>query len=82
MQNLTNFLNTNINILKFNLQNLPEKYINEAKRLLPDNNYIGFSITQGNVYREKSWSINNFITLASKIEGNNQVPVFLSKNRN
>ncbi len=76
LQNLTNFLNTNINILKFNSQNLPEKYINEAKRLLPDNNYIGFSITQGNIYRKKSWSINNFITLASKIEGKNQVPVF------
>ena len=43
---------------------------------MPDKNYIGFSITQGNVYREKSWSIDNFITLASKIDSKNKIPVF------
>ena len=62
LENLSNFLNTNIGISKFNPKNLEEKYKSEAKRLLPDKNYIGFSLTQGNLYREKSWSINNFIT--------------------
>ena len=45
---------------------LSKKYIEEAKRLLPHSNYIGFSVTQGNAYRQKSWPINNFIKLAEK----------------
>jgi len=76
LQNISNFLNTNIKILKFNQKNLEEKYISEAKRLLPDSNYIGFSLTQGNVYREKSWSINKFLDLATKIDEKNKIPVF------
>ena len=76
LENLSNFLNTNIKISKFNLNNLEEKYKSEAKRLLPDKNYIGFSLTQGNAYREKSWSINNFMDLATKIDEKNKVPVF------
>jgi len=76
LENLSNFLNTNIKILRFNQNNLQEKYISEAKRLLPDKNYIGFSLTQGNVYREKSWPINNFMDLATKISEKNKIPVF------
>ena len=79
LKNLSNFLNTNIGISKFNLNNLEEKYKSEAKRLLPDKNYIGFSLTQGNVYREKSWSIDNFMDLAIKIVEKNKVPVFFIK---
>ncbi len=74
--NLDKFLNTNIKVSTFNLKNLSEKYKIEAKRLLPDKNYIGFSLTQGNVYRKKSWSINKFIELANKISEKNKVPVF------
>jgi len=77
--NLDKFLDTNIKVAMFNLKKLPEKYKTEAKRLLPDKNYIGFSLTQGNVYREKSWSINNFIELACKINEQNKVPVFFIK---
>ncbi len=76
LENLSNFLNSNINIRKFKLDHLESKYISEAKRLLPDKNYIGFSLTQGNEYRKKSWSVNNFITLANKINEKNLVPVF------
>ena len=76
LENLSNFLNTNIGISKFSPNNLEEKYKSEAKRLLPDKNYIGFSLTQGNVYREKSWSIDKFMDLATKIDEKNQVPVF------
>ncbi|MBD1150249.1 glycosyltransferase family 9 protein [Pelagibacterales bacterium SAG-MED29] len=77
--NLDKFLNTNIKVSMFNLRKLPDEYKTEAKRLLPDNNYIGFSLTQGNVYREKSWSIDNFIDLAIKIKEKNKVPVFFIK---
>ena len=79
LENLSNFLNTNIKIVKFDLKNLNQIYKSEAKRLLPDKNYIGFSLTQGNAYRKKSWSIENFITLASKISEKNKVPVFFVK---
>ena len=44
--------------------------------MLPKSNYIGFSITQGNRYRKKSWSIDKFLELATKIGEKNQVPVF------
>ena len=43
---------------------------------MPGKNYIGFSVTQGNVYRQKSWSIKNFIELAGKLIENNKIPVF------
>ena len=76
LKNLSNFLNTNIRISKFSLNNLEEKYKSEAKRLLPDKNYIGFSLTQGNAYREKSWSMNNFMNLATKIDEKSMIPVF------
>ncbi len=76
LRNLSNFLNTNIRILRFNLNNLEDKYKLEAKRLLPDKNYIGFSLTQGNVYRKKSWSIDNFMDLATKIDEKSMIPVF------
>ena len=82
LENLSNFLNENIRIAKFNIKNLNEKYMNEAKRLLPDNNYIGFSLTQGNEYREKRWSLDNFINLAKKIEDKNKVPVFFIEKNN
>ena len=76
LKNLSNFLNTNIGITNFNLNNLDEKYKTEAKRLLPDKNYIGFSLTQGNAYRKKRWSIDNFMNLATKINEKSKVPVF------
>ncbi len=80
--NLDKFFDINIKSSVFNLKDLPEKYRLEAKRLLPDNNYIGFSITQGNEYRKKSWDIQNFITLASKIIEKNKIPVFfIEKNK-
>tara|TARA_B100001057_G_C22680873_1_gene883703 strand:+ start:21 stop:974 length:954 start_codon:yes stop_codon:yes gene_type:complete len=76
LENLSNFLKTNIKISKFNKKSLHKDYISEAKRLLPDNNYVGFSLTQGNIYRKKSWSIQNFINLAIKINEKNKKPVF------
>ena len=76
LKNLNKFLDTNIKILKFNIKDLPDKYKSEASRLLPDKNYIGFSLTQGNEYRKKGWSINNFILLANKISEKNKIPVF------
>ena len=82
ISNLEKFLDTNINLIDFRLDNLDISFIEEAKKLLPNNNYIGFSLTQGNEYRKKSWPIDNFIVLAQRIEKNNKIPVFFVEKNN
>ena len=74
--NLSVFLNEKIRSQFFDCNKLPKNLIQEAKRLLPKTNYIGFSITQGNAYRKKSWSIYKFISLANKVLIKNKTPVF------
>jgi len=76
------FLDEKIKTINFNCNKLPRNLLNEAKKLLPKSNYIGFSITQGNKYRKKSWSIYKFISLANKSLIKNKTPVFfIEKNQ-
>ena len=64
------------------IRKLPKIILTEAKKLLPNSNYVGFSITQGNEYRKKSWSIYKFISLANKTLIKNKIPVFfIEKNQ-
>ena len=82
IENLSVFLEDKIKNIKFNINKLPNSLINEAKKLLPKSNYVGFSITQGNEYRKKSWSIYKFISLANKCLIKNKIPVFfIEKNQ-
>ena len=82
IENLSIFLDDKIKNIKFNINKLPKSLINEAKKLLPKSNYVGFSITQGNEYRKKSWSIYKFISLANKCLIKNKIPVFfIEKNQ-
>ncbi len=82
LENLNIFLGEKIKSIDFNCNKLPKNLIDEAKKLLPKSNYIGFSITQGNKYRKKSWSIYKFISLANKSLIKNKVPVFfIEKNQ-
>jgi ADP-heptose:LPS heptosyltransferase len=74
--NLSIFLDEKIKPINFDYNKLPKNLLNEAKKLLPKTNYIGFSITQGNRYRKKSWSIYKFISLANKSLIKNKIPVF------
>ena len=76
IENLSIFLDDKIKNIKFNINKLPKSLLNEAKKLLPKSNYVGFSITQGNKYRKKSWSIYKFISLANKCLIKNKIPVF------
>ena len=76
IENLNDFLEEKIKNVNFNLNKLPANLIIEAKKLLPKSNYIGFSVTQGNQYRKKSWSIYKFISLANKCLIKNKIPVF------
>ena len=76
------FIEEDLVKLEFQAKKLPKEIINEAKKLLPGSNYVGFSITQGNEYRKKSWSIYKFTSLANKIISKNKIPVFfIEKNK-
>ena len=79
IKNLNVFLETTIKRINYSLENIDDRYKKEAKRLLPNNGYVGFSVTQGNIYRKKTWSIDKFIELAKKIKDKNKVPVFFIK---
>ena len=76
IKNLNIFLDEKIKTVNFDINKLPKNIINEAKKLLPKSNYIGFSVTQGNEYRKKSWSIYKFISLANKCLIKKKIPVF------
>ena len=79
--NLEIFFNTKIKKIDFSIEMLEKKYINESKKLLPGNSYIGFSLTQGNAYRKKNWQIDNFINLAKKYIINGKKTVFFIKKK-
>ncbi len=82
IENLSLFFEEDVIKLDFMVKKLSKELINEAKRLLPNSNYVGFSITQGNKYRKKSWSIYKFTSLANKILSKNKVPVFFIEKEN
>ena len=50
---INKIFNTNYILKDYDLNKINNKYVVESKRLLPKNNYVGLSITQGNVYRKK-----------------------------
>ena len=60
----------------YDIKNIPKKYFDEASKLLPNKDYIGFSLTQGNVYRKKEWGLNKVIKLSNELVKNNRIPVF------
>ena len=68
---------TNLKKIDYDIKKIPKKYFDEAARLLPNNNYIGFSLTQGNIYRKKEWPLNKVIKLSEELVKNNKIPVFL-----
>ncbi|MDA9684507.1 lipopolysaccharide heptosyltransferase family protein [Candidatus Pelagibacter bacterium] len=82
LENLSLFIEEDIIQEDFKVSKLSKEILKEAKRLLPNSNYIGFSITQGNEYRKKSWSIFKFTALANKILSKKKTPVFfIEKNK-
>ena len=81
LDNLEIFLNAKIKKIDYDIKLLDSKYLQEARRLLPGQNYIGFSVTQGNEYRQKSWPIENFIKLAKKyLAIEKKIVFFIEKN--
>ena len=82
LRNIELLIGDEIPQTKFKLNSIDLKYFQEAKRLLPDNNYIGFSMTQGNVYRKKSWPIDKFLNIAEQVSKKNKKPVFFVEKNN
>jgi len=80
--NLEKLLEVKIPFIRYNINSIDKLYFDEAKKLLPQKNYIGFSITQGNAYRKKSWSLNRFINIAKKISEDGKHPVFFIEKTN
>ena len=67
----------NLKKTDYDIKKISKKYFDESLRLLPGKNYIGFSLTQGNVYRKKEWPLNKVIKLSEELVKNNKIPVFL-----
>ena len=82
IENLSLFFGEDVVELDFKVNKLNKNLLLEAKKLLPNSNYIGFSITQGNIYRKKSWSLYKFTSLANKILSKNKIPVFFIEKNN
>jgi len=80
--NLEKLLNIEIPFKKYQTNLINQKYYDEAKRLLSEDNYIGFSITQGNLYRKKNWPLEKFFNIANKISFKNKKPVFFVEKDN
>ena len=76
LENLSLFLEEDVIELEYKVNQLPKNLLAEAKKLLPNSNYVGFSITQGNEYRKKSWSIFKFTALANKVLSKNKTHIF------
>ena len=82
MKAINKIFKTKCILQEYNLDKINDKYTEEAKRLLPKNNYVGFSITQGNIYRKKEWPITNIVTLCKKLKEKKKIPVFLIQKKN
>ena len=80
--NLEKFFETSIKKINYDLRTLNTSFIDEAKKLLPNNNYIGFSLTHANEKRIKHWPLNKFIDLANVIGTKNKIPVFFVEKTN
>jgi len=75
-------LKTNCKLIEYDTKNIEIKFLKEAQKLLPNNNYVGFSITQGNVYRKKEWPLINIINICKKLKQKNKIPVFFVEKKN
>jgi ADP-heptose:LPS heptosyltransferase len=76
--NYINLMNDNKFILrKYNINLIKKLYFDEANRLLPSNKYVGISITQGNLYREKKLPLKYIIDVSKYLLSIKKKPVFL-----
>ena len=82
LQAVNNVLNTNCELKDYDINKIEKKFVLESEKLLPKNNYVGFSITQGNVYRKKEWPLDNIVNVCIKLKEKNKIPVFFIEKKN
>lgn len=82
IKNIEKIVDSEIPLVAYNIRNINKVYFEEALKLLPNNNYVGFSVTQGNEYRKKTWPIEKFINVAIQISKQNKQPVFFIEKNN
>ena len=82
LQAVNSALNTNCKLIDYNINNIKDKFTIESKKLLPKNNYVGFSISQGNIYRKKEWPLSYIVSLCYKLKQNSKTPVFFIEKKN
>ena len=75
-------LEKNYQFSEYNIDQIHKKFHLESEKLLPNKNYVGLSITQGNVYRKKGWSFENIIKICNKLLESNKIPVFFIDKKN
>ena len=73
---------TQYKINEYDINKIDKSFFNESEKLLPKKNYIGFSITQGNIYRKKEWPLKNVIKICNIIMKKNFIPVFFIEREN
>lgn len=72
----------NYQLTEYNINKIHKKFHSESEKLLPNKNYVGFSITQGNIYRKKEWPLDNVIKISSKLLEKGKIPVFFIEKKN
>ena len=75
-------LKKNFQLKEFHINNIDKKFFIESEKLLPRNNYVGFSITQGNIYRKKEWPLTNIVDLCKILVKAKKIPVFFVERKN
>ena len=82
LQAVNSILSTSCKLIDYDISKIENKFDTESKKLLPKDNYIGFSITQGNVYRKKEWPLNSLVSLCEILKQKNKIPVFFIEKKN
>ena len=75
-------LNENYQLSEYDINKIPKKFHIESEKLLPGKNYVGLSITQGNIYRKKEWPLKNIIKISNELIKRNKIPVFFIEKKN
>ena len=79
---INNLFEKNYQLTEYNIDKIHEKFHSESEKLLPNKNYVGFSITQGNVYRKKEWPLDSIIEISNKLLEKSKIPVFFIEKKN
>ncbi len=82
LKSMNSLLKKNFTLNEFDIKKIDKNFFIESEKLLPRNNYVGFSITQGNIYRKKEWPLDNIVKLSNVLIQNKKIPVFFIEKKN